>query len=197
MNTKQTIEVNPNAPDIAAGPMGLEAIERAPTTGRIDGGAAVDGGKGDDAADPSHGGGPARKEAKPSKAKSRRAGKAAALTGPKQRDVGSPPAEPASTFKRAARSGKSRATETETDAGQGRTNARPGRDGSKADAVLKKLRLPKGVSIAQLSEMTGWQAHSVRGFLSAVVRRKLGLDLLNEVGKDGVRRYRISEGAAR
>ena len=64
---------------------------------------------------------------------------------------------------------------------------------SKADIVLKKLRLVRGVTIAQMVEVTGWQTHSVRGFLSAVVRKKVGLDLVSEVGRDGLRRYRIVE----
>ncbi|MGB3539505.1 MAG: DUF3489 domain-containing protein [Mesorhizobium sp.] len=65
---------------------------------------------------------------------------------------------------------------------------------NKTDLVLKRLRLSKGATIAMLMEATGWQAHSVRGFLSAVVRRKLGLTLVSEVGKDGTRRYRIDDG---
>ena len=40
-------------------------------------------------------------------------------------------------------------------------------------------------------EVTGWQSHSVRGFFSAVVRKKLCLNLVSEVGKDGQRWYRI------
>ena len=43
-------------------------------------------------------------------------------------------------------------------------------------------------------EATGWQAHSVRGFLSAVVKKKLALNLVSETGKDGVRHYRIDNG---
>ncbi|MGB3502858.1 MAG: DUF3489 domain-containing protein [Mesorhizobium sp.] len=62
---------------------------------------------------------------------------------------------------------------------------------TKAELVLKKLRLVRGASIDQLIETTGWQAHSVRGFLSAVVRKKLGLALTSEVAKDGQRRYRV------
>ena len=64
---------------------------------------------------------------------------------------------------------------------------------SKSDLVLKKLRTPKGATVAQLIEATGWQAHTVRGFLSGTVRKKLGLTLTSDVGKDGVRRYRVAD----
>ena len=46
-------------------------------------------------------------------------------------------------------------------------------------------------------EVTGWQAHSVRGFLSADVKKKLGLALVNEIGKDGLRRYRVAAANAK
>lgn len=62
---------------------------------------------------------------------------------------------------------------------------------TKADLVLKKLRSAKGVTVETLMEATGWQAHSVRGFLSGTVKKKLGLSLISEAGKDGIRRYRI------
>lgn len=68
---------------------------------------------------------------------------------------------------------------------------------TKAEVVLKKLRLARGVTVDQLKEATGWQAHSVRGFLSAVVKKKLGLTLISEVGKDGQRRYRIADDAGK
>jgi hypothetical protein len=66
---------------------------------------------------------------------------------------------------------------------------------SKADLVLKKLRSTKGVTIALLMEVTGWQAHSVRGFLSGMVKKKLGLNLVSDIGKDGTRHYRIHDDA--
>jgi hypothetical protein len=69
-------------------------------------------------------------------------------------------------------------------------------DTSKTEIVLKRLRLVRGVTVGQIMEATGWQAHSVRGFLSAVVRKKLGLDLVSDIGKDGQRRYRIVDDSA-
>ena len=64
---------------------------------------------------------------------------------------------------------------------------------TKTSVVLKRLSSPKGATIEVLMEATSWQAHSVRGFLSAVVKKKLGLTLVNEIGKDGLRRYRIDD----
>ena len=64
---------------------------------------------------------------------------------------------------------------------------------SKSDIVLKKLRTQKGATLDALIEITGWQAHSVRGFLSGTVRKKLGLPLSSDIGKDGKRRYRLAE----
>ena len=63
---------------------------------------------------------------------------------------------------------------------------------TKSDIVLKKLRSAKGATLDTLMEATGWQAHSVRGFLSGTVKMKLGLTLISEKGKDDVRRYRVT-----
>jgi hypothetical protein len=74
--------------------------------------------------------------------------------------------------------------------------AKSGKTGdTKSEIVLKKLRSAKGVTIDALMEATGWQAHSVRGFLSAVVKKKLKLALVSETGKDGTRRYRLDDAA--
>lgn len=64
---------------------------------------------------------------------------------------------------------------------------------SKHDSLLKLLHSNKGTTLAQMQKMTGWQSHSVRGFLSGTVKKKLGLKLRSEEGKDGERRYAIAK----
>lgn len=67
---------------------------------------------------------------------------------------------------------------------------------SKQAHVITMLHRPEGATIAAIVETTGWQPHSVRGFLSAVVRKSLGLTLTSDKGEHG-RVYRIlCDGAA-
>ncbi|MEQ1956267.1 DUF3489 domain-containing protein [Mesorhizobium sp. CN2-181] len=70
-------------------------------------------------------------------------------------------------------------------------SAKPKPPVSKTETLLKKLRSAKGATLEALMEASGWQAHSIRGFLSGTVRKKLGLTVASDVGKDGARRYRI------
>jgi hypothetical protein len=65
-----------------------------------------------------------------------------------------------------------------------------GQANSKQAWVLALLCGPSGASIATVTRSTGWQPHTVRAFLAAVVRKKLGLRLESE-RKDGERVYRI------
>src|SRR6266550_9139911 len=67
---------------------------------------------------------------------------------------------------------------------------------SKQDHVLHLLRRPSGATIENITQATGWQSHSVRGFFAGVVRKKLGLTLQSEK-TNGARVYRIAGGPAR
>jgi hypothetical protein len=60
---------------------------------------------------------------------------------------------------------------------------------SKQDRIITLLST-SGATIPTIMQRTGWQQHSVRGFLAGVVRRKLKLDLVSEV-IGGQRTYRI------
>jgi DNA-binding MarR family transcriptional regulator len=64
------------------------------------------------------------------------------------------------------------------------------RAASKQASVVAMLSRPQGTTIAAITKQTGWQPHSVRGFLAGAVRRKLGLTLVSEK-RDGERVYRI------
>ena len=70
-----------------------------------------------------------------------------------------------------------------------------GRANSKQAWVLALLCGPSGATIATVTRSTGWQPHTVRAFLAAVVRKKLGLRLESEK-TDGERVYRIVAGKA-
>ena len=73
-----------------------------------------------------------------------------------------------------------------------RPEAKGPREGSKNAKILELLRQPKGATLQDLTAATGWQAHSVRGFLSAVVGKKLGLKLESTKRDDGQRVYSIA-----
>ena len=63
--------------------------------------------------------------------------------------------------------------------------------GSKQARVIAMLQSPAGATIATMMKATGWQQHSVRGFLAGVVRKRLKLKLGSKK-VDGIRVYRIA-----
>ena len=64
---------------------------------------------------------------------------------------------------------------------------------TKAEHIITLLKQPNGASIAELANATGWQPHSVHGFMSGTLKKKLGLRI--ESKKDGStdRRYAVME----
>jgi hypothetical protein len=71
--------------------------------------------------------------------------------------------------------------------------AAPGaaREGSKTAKVLALLNQPGGVAASALMQATGWQPHSVRGFLSGTVGKKMGLRVVSTKAESGERVYSI------
>ena len=63
--------------------------------------------------------------------------------------------------------------------------------GSKQSRVIAMLQSPAGATIATMMKATGWQQHSVRGFLAGVVRKRLKLELGSKK-VDGIRVYQIA-----
>ncbi len=70
------------------------------------------------------------------------------------------------------------------------------RNGTKQALLVGMLQRPNGATIEQMTAKTGWQPHSVRGFLAGTVKKKLGLPLISERSDDGPRRYRVEAAGA-
>ena len=63
---------------------------------------------------------------------------------------------------------------------------------TKRDQILKLLSRREGASIPEMMEATGWQQHSLRGFLAGTVKKKLGLELTSSKTDGEALRYRIA-----
>ena len=53
------------------------------------------------------------------------------------------------------------------------------------------LETKNGATVTEMAASTGWQHHSVRGFLSGTIKKKLGREIASEL-VDGERRYKIA-----
>lgn len=65
------------------------------------------------------------------------------------------------------------------------------RAGTKQAQIIALLERPEGATIAEIVAATAWQAHSARGLISGVLKKKLGLAVgsIKEDGRGSV--YRI------
>ena len=67
------------------------------------------------------------------------------------------------------------------------------REGSKTEKVLELLKRPGGATMRELIKVTGWLPHSVRGFLSGTIGKKMRLAVASVKGEDGERTYSIAK----
>lgn len=61
---------------------------------------------------------------------------------------------------------------------------------TKSAGVIALLRRSEGASLEEMMSETGWQKHSVRGFLAGALKKKHGLVAVSEKDPEG-RRYRL------
>ena len=65
------------------------------------------------------------------------------------------------------------------------------RPGTKILTLVELLQEPGGASIVTLLQATGWLPHTIRGAISAIVKKKLGFRVISEKGLGGERIYKI------
>ena len=67
------------------------------------------------------------------------------------------------------------------------------REGSKTATVLALIQRAKGATLAEIMDATSWQAHSVRGFISGTLGKKMGLTVSSTKREDGTRVYSVAK----
>lgn len=92
---------------------------------------------------------------------------------------------------RSAATGKpSKARRANTGAQKSGSQAQPS---TKLQTCLELLGRKTGATLDEMMAATGWQAHSVRGFLSGTVKKKLGLSVRSIKDENGMRRYLLGQ----
>ena len=63
---------------------------------------------------------------------------------------------------------------------------------SKAAAVIALLKRDGGTTLEEMMSATGWQKHSVRGFMAGTLKKRHGFEVTSEKSESG-RVYQIVE----
>ena len=71
--------------------------------------------------------------------------------------------------------------------------AKAPREFSKKAIVLDLLRRPKGATLAEIAKATDWQNHSIRGFISGTLTKKMGLKVESTKNDAGYRTYQLAK----
>ena len=102
-------------------------------------------------------------------------------------------AQPAATKKTKAskKPAKAKKATTPKKAAKGTKPKIAARSGSKAATVLNLMRRKEGATLAEIANATDWQNHSIRGFVSGHVIKKMGLKVESTKSEAGERTYRI------
>ena len=104
--------------------------------------------------------------------------------------------KPAKPARRTATSGKAAAKpggRINRPRGDAKPIVRTVRTGTKQAVLTALLSRSEGASVPEMAAKAGWQHHSVRGFLSGTVKKKLGLSLTSETLAGRGRVYRIAK----
>lgn len=64
---------------------------------------------------------------------------------------------------------------------------------TKAEKIIRLLQRNTGATVAEMAKVTGWQNHSVQGFMSGTLRKKRGLEIRSLKEGDKDRRYFVEE----
>jgi len=62
---------------------------------------------------------------------------------------------------------------------------------TKQTKIINLLQRQRGATFAELGKLSGWQEHSIRGFISGTLKKRMDLDIISQKDGRGIRRYRI------
>ena len=99
----------------------------------------------------------------------------------------------ASHAKKTPKGDKKAASGKGAQSGKGAKAEKPAasRKGSKTAQILELLKRPGGATLQEIMKVSEWQPHSVRGFLSGTMGKKMGLTVESVKGENGQRTYSI------